>query len=52
MSLLHDRISPTKHFNEKLLLQQQFQIQLAFTKNPSASASEYAVFDTLILSDW
>lgn len=42
MSLLHDRISPTKHFNEKLLLQQQFQIQLAFTKNPSASASEYA----------
>ncbi|MDO5664275.1 MAG: DUF3316 domain-containing protein [Bacteroidia bacterium] len=41
MSLLHDRISPTKYFNEKLLLQQQFQIQLAFTKNPSASASEY-----------
>ncbi len=42
MSLLHDRISPTRHLNEKLLLQQQFQIQLAFTKNPSASASEYA----------
>ncbi len=41
MSLLHDRISPTKHFDEKLLLQQQFQIQLAFAKNPSASASEY-----------
>ncbi len=41
MSLLHDRISPTKHFNEKLLLQQQFQLQVAFTKNPSASASEY-----------
>lgn len=42
MSLLHDHISPTRHFNEKLLLQQQFQIQLAFTQNPSASASEYA----------
>lgn len=41
MSLLHDRISPTRHFNEKLLLQQQFQMQVAFTKNPSASASEY-----------
>ncbi len=41
MSLLHDRISSTRHFNEKLLLQQQFQMQLAFTKNPSASASEY-----------
>ena len=41
ISLLHDHINPTKHFNEKLLLQQQFQIQLAFTKNPSASASEY-----------
>ena len=42
MSLLHERINPTKLFNEKLLLQQQFQIQLAFTQNPSASASEYA----------
>lgn len=41
MSLLHERISPTRHFDEKLLLQQQFQIQLAFAKNPSASASEY-----------
>ena len=41
MSLLHERISPTQHFNEKLLLQQQFQLQVAFTKNPSASASEY-----------
>lgn len=41
MSLLHDRIGPTRYFNEKLLLQQQFQMQLAFTKNPAASASEY-----------
>ncbi|HHT30185.1 MULTISPECIES: DUF3316 domain-containing protein [Petrimonas] len=41
-SLLHDRIGPTRHFNNKLLLQQQFQIDLAFTRNPSASASEYA----------
>ena len=41
MSLLHDRISPTSHFNEKLLLQQQFDLQLAVTKNPSESPSEY-----------
>ncbi|MDO5523597.1 MAG: DUF3316 domain-containing protein [Bacteroidia bacterium] len=41
LSLLHDRISPTRLFNEKLILQQQFQMQVAFSKNPSASASEY-----------
>lgn len=41
ISLLHDRINPTKLFNQKMLLQQQFQMQVAFTKNPSASASEY-----------
>ena len=41
ISLLHDRINGTKFFNKKLLLQQQFQMQVAFTKNPSASASEY-----------
>lgn len=40
-SLLHDRIAPTRYFNKKLLLQQQFQLQVAITKNPSASASEY-----------
>lgn len=41
LSLLHDRIAPTSYFNEKLLLQQQFMMQLSFTKNPTASASEY-----------
>lgn len=41
LSLLHERIKPTRYFDEKMLLQQQFRIQVAFTKNPSASASEY-----------
>lgn len=41
MSLMHDRIKGTSYFNNKLLLQQQFLIQTAITKNPTASASEY-----------
>lgn len=41
MSLLHERIQGTSFFNEKLLLQQQFQLQIAITENPTATASEY-----------
>lgn len=41
VSLMNDRLSGTNHFRQKMLLQQQFQIQVASTKNPSASASEY-----------
>ena len=41
ISLMHDRIKGTPHFNGCLLLQQQFLIQTAITKNPTASASEY-----------
>jgi hypothetical protein len=41
ISLMHDRIKGTPHFNGSLLLQQQFLIQTAITKNPTASASEY-----------
>lgn len=41
MSLMHERINRTSLFNEKLVRQQQFQMQVAITKNPSASASEY-----------
>ncbi len=41
ISLLHDRIKASPYFNGALLLQQQFEIQTAITKNPTASASEY-----------
>lgn len=41
MTLLHDRLKRTPHFTGKLLLQQQFQIQVGITENPTASASEY-----------
>ncbi|WP_298645955.1 DUF3316 domain-containing protein [uncultured Proteiniphilum sp.] len=41
MSLMHDRIKGTPYFGGNLLLQQQFLIQTAITKNPTASASEY-----------
>lgn len=41
ISLMSDRIKGTPYFNNKLLLQQQFLIQTAITKNPTASASEY-----------
>ena len=40
-SLLHDRINASRYFNGKLLMQQQFQIQVAITENPTSSASEY-----------
>ncbi len=38
---MHDRIKGSPFFEGKLLVQQQFQIQTAITKNPTASASEY-----------
>lgn len=41
MTLMHDRLKQTPHFMGKLLLQQQFQIQVGITENPTASASEY-----------
>ncbi len=41
MTLMHDRLKRTPHFAGKLLLQQQFQIQVGITENPTASASEY-----------
>ena len=40
-SLMHDRIQGTSHFSGNLLLQQQFQIEVAITENPTSSASEY-----------
>ncbi len=40
-SLLHDRLSGTRFLHDKMLLQQQFFMQVAVTHNPSASASEY-----------
>ncbi len=40
-SLMHDRIQGTPHFGGNLLLQQQFQIEVAITENPTSSASEY-----------
>lgn len=41
ISLLHERLKGTSLLGGKMLLQQQFLIQTALTKNPSASASEY-----------
>lgn len=41
MTLMHDRIKGSPHLHGNLLIQQQFQIQTAITKNPTASASEY-----------
>lgn len=40
-SLLRERINGTSLLDKKLLFQQKFLFQTAFTKNPSASASEY-----------
>lgn len=39
MSVLHDRIAPTRFMQQKLVLQQQFQLQTAWSKNPSGTAS-------------
>jgi len=40
-SLLHDRLNGSKLFKGKLLMQQQFQLQIATTKNPTKTASSY-----------
>ncbi len=40
-SLLHDRLNATRFFDEKMLLQHQFQLQVALTKNPTQTASSY-----------
>ncbi len=40
-SLLHERLKGTPFFNEKLLLQHQFQIQIAATDNPTKTGSSY-----------
>ena len=42
MSLMHDRIKGSPLIDGKLLLQQQFKIQVGITENPTSSASEYA----------
>jgi hypothetical protein len=41
MSILHDRIQGSRFFNERLLIQQQFQIQAATTSNPVGNAMQY-----------
>ncbi len=41
VSILQEQMKGTELFSGKLLLQQQFQLQVAITKNPTASASEY-----------
>ncbi len=40
-TILHDRLNASRFVNARLLLQQQFKIQAAITKNPTSSASEY-----------
>lgn len=40
-SLLHDRIRRSNLFDEKLLLQNQFQLQIGITDNPTKTASSY-----------
>lgn len=41
LSLINDRIKGSSLFNNKLLLQNQFRIQIGMTKNPTSSSSEY-----------
>ncbi len=40
-SILSERINSTRFFDNKVIFQQKFNLQVAFTKNPSASANEY-----------
>lgn len=40
-SLLHDRVRRTNQFSGKLLLQNQFQLQIGITDNPTKTASSY-----------
>ena len=41
ISFLHENFRPTRLFDGKLIFQQQFQLQTAFTQNPTLTASEY-----------
>lgn len=41
ISLIHDRLKGSDHFNGALLLQNQFRLQTGVTKNPTSSSSEY-----------
>jgi hypothetical protein len=41
ISLLHDRIKASRKYGSNILIQNQFRIQTAITKNPTLSSSEY-----------
>jgi hypothetical protein len=41
ISLIHDRLKGSTFFGDKGLIQNQFRIQTAITKNPTSSSSEY-----------
>ncbi len=41
LMILHERIKPTSWLDNKLILQHQFELQIAAAKNPRGSASEY-----------
>lgn len=41
ISLIHDRLKESKMFGREALIQNQFRIQTAITKNPTSSSSEY-----------
>lgn len=41
LSILHERFKKVHLFSEKLVLNQQFQLQIATTQNPSHTASEH-----------
>lgn len=41
ISLLHDRITASRKYGSNILIQNQFRIQTAITKNPTLSSSEY-----------
>ena len=41
LSLINDRLKGSSLFESKLLLQNQFRIQIGITKNPTSSSSEY-----------
>lgn len=41
VSLMHERLKGSRMFGNKALIQNQFRIQTAITKNPTSSSSEY-----------
>lgn len=41
VSLMHERLKGSRMFGNQALIQNQFRIQTAITKNPTSSASEY-----------